>query len=198
MRATEISFDSSNMPGSIKGTVLDARKQFVRERFGDEALDRILASMPAEDQRILRGVVVPVGWYPSTAFLHFDEAIIATIGGESEKAFRELGRQSADHNLGKYQTAYVRGKTPQSFLAQAGRVYKTYYGVGSREYVPTGEKSGELVTRGAEDVTAGDCLTVMGWHERALEMVGAKEPRVEHPECRALGGEVCRYTVTWN
>ena len=49
----------------------------------------------------------------------------------------------------------------------------------------------------AEGVTEADCLTVMGWYEKALELAGARNPVLTHPVCRAHGGSVCRYEVSW-
>ena len=40
--------------------------------------------------------------------------------------------------------------------------------------------------------------TVVGWHRRALEMCGARSVRVVEDECRAKGGAVCRYKLSWD
>ncbi len=186
------------MSGRIKGFVLSSRINFVRERFGAEALEKIFASLPAADAEKLRGVILPSSWFPVEVEERLDEAIIRVIGGRSEEAFRELGRQSAVQNLAKFQTAFLKGKNPQSFLAQTPSIYRIYYDAGSREYHATGETSGTLLTTGAENVTYGDCLTIMGWHEQALEMVGAKSVKISHPVCKARGGTVCRYEVSWS
>jgi len=38
---------------------------------------------------------------------------------------------------------------------------------------------------------------VIGWYKRALELCGAKNPRIVEDSCRARGDEVCRYRVNW-
>lgn len=186
------------MAGRIKGFVLSSRIHFVKERFGEAALEKILAALTPADAEKLRGVILPSSWFPVEIEERLDDAIIRVIGGRSEEAFRELGRQSAVQNLAKFQTAFLKGKTPQTFLAQTPSIYRIYYDAGAREYLPTGENSGTLITTGAENVTYGDCLTIIGWHEQALEMVGAKSVRITHPVCRARGGTVCRYEVSWS
>jgi len=55
-----------------------------------------------------------------------------------------------------------------------------------------------LTTHDAAIFSAPDCLTVIGWCKRALEMCGAKSPRIVEEECRASGSAVCRYAVSWN
>jgi uncharacterized protein (TIGR02265 family) len=186
------------MSGRVKGTVLLSRKAFVEERFGKDKLESVLTSMTPADQTLLRGMVLPLSWYDAEACQRFDAAIIKVIGGNAEQAFRDLGRKSADDNLGKFQAGFVRGKAPLSFLAQTPAIYRLYYEIGSREFTKTNETSGVLTTHGAESVTTGDCLTVMGWHERALEMVGAKRPVITHPKCRAMGADTCSYHVSWS
>jgi hypothetical protein len=76
-------------------------------------------------------------------------------------------------------------------------VYKLYYDTGRREYTKVGPQEAVLTTRDAETFSAPDCLTVIGWHRRALEMCGATDVKIVEEECRARGGAVCRYRVSW-
>jgi hypothetical protein len=46
--------------------------------------------------------------------------------------------------------------------------------------------------------SAPDCLTVVGWYRRALEMCRARSPQVFEEECRAKGGAVGRYRLRWS
>jgi len=185
------------MDGTIKGSVLASRRRLVLERFGQEALDRILAALPPADREVLEGIVLPSAFYPMAVQVRLDAAIVA-LGGESgAEAFRELGRQSAADNLTRYQSAISRGKSPMGLLHQTAAIYRLYYGTGRREFVETGPTSGVITTYDASGVTLADCLTVVGWHERALEIVGARHVSITHPICRAKGGSVCRYEVSW-
>ena len=54
-----------------------------------------------------------------------------------------------------------------------------------------------LRTFDAECVTETDCLTVVGWYERALELSGARGGRVEETQCRARGAPHCEYHLSW-
>jgi hypothetical protein len=186
------------VPANIKGVVLVSRKRFVVERFGADALARIVASLSAEDREILDGILLPAGWYSAETAARFDAAIVAVMGGVSERALWELGRASAEENLEKFQASFIRNKTPLGFLAQTPAIYRLYYGTGRREFVPSGPNAGAIVTHDAEGATIADCLTIMGWHERALEMVGARAIKITHPVCRARGGPHCRYEVSWS
>jgi uncharacterized protein (TIGR02265 family) len=183
--------------GRTKGAVLVARLRFVEERFGSDALGAIIAALPDDDRRTLEEIVLPAAWYPAELNARLDAAIIKHMGGDAKRAFWELGRQSADRNLDTMHRGFLRKKSPMRLLEQTTTIYRLYYDSGSRDFEATGETSGVIVTRGAEDPTEGDCLTVMGWHQRALEKCGARDVKVTHPECRARGGAVCRYALAW-
>jgi uncharacterized protein (TIGR02265 family) len=183
----------------IKGHILLSRLQYVREAVGEAQLLEVLASLPAEDRAILTGMLLPVTWYPLDLNLRLDSAI-ATVLSPDDKArvFLEMGRASAEQNLKGVHRPYLREGDPHFLLSAAPRIYAAYYAVGSRSYEKTGERSAVLRTAGAETVSATDCLTVIGWHQRAIELCGGREVRVEEPLCRARGGPHCEYRCAWS
>ena len=183
--------------GTIKGAVLTSRLRFVADRFGEQARERIVASLSKADQEVLRGIVLPAAWYGIDLQVRLDQAIVSRMGGASERAFKDLGRKSASDNLERFQAAIVKKKSPLALLQQTPAIYRLYYGTGRREFVATGPTSGTITTYDAEGPTVADCYTIIGWHERALEIVGARTVSVTHPVCRARGGAVCKYDVSW-
>jgi hypothetical protein len=54
-----------------------------------------------------------------------------------------------------------------------------------------------LVTHDAPPATPGDCLTVVAWHERAIELSGGRNARVVETKCRSRGDSVCEYRCSW-
>ncbi len=91
----------------------------------------------------------------------------------------------------------VEPGNPQAFMKKANIIYQFYYGVGHRTYEESGFTSGVMVTHDADTFSAVDCATVIGWYKEALAMCGAKNAKVAETECRAKGGSVCRYEVSW-
>ena len=110
--------------------------------------------------------------------------------------FERLGAASAEKNLTSLHAGYLTPGDPQAFLAKAPQIYSVYYESGRREYTATAPNAGVLTTYDAETFSAPDCLTVVGWYRKALEMCGAKNVSVTEEECRAKGGAVCRYAVS--
>ena len=181
----------------IKGSIIKSRLEFVRNECGDDGVRKIMDSLSEEDQKIL-GRLVAVAWVDFEIGKRLDEAIVKALGGGSTRFFERLGEASAELNLTTLHSAFLAPGNPQAFLAKAPQIYRLYYDVGWREYEPKGEREGVLITHDAETFSKTDCLTVVGWYRKALEMCGAKAVRVVEEECRATGGSVCRYRVTWS
>jgi uncharacterized protein (TIGR02265 family) len=181
----------------IKGNILLSRLAFVRERFGGEAIEKVLSSLPAEDQKILRGLVSNVGWYPFETGNRLDKAIASRLAGGDMMIFESIGASSARQNLTSVHKLLVRPGDPQAFLANTPTIYRLYYDQGRREYQSTSPNSGVMTTYDAETYSKADCSTVIGWFKEALSMCGARDIHIDEPVCRASGGAFCRYNIRW-
>jgi uncharacterized protein (TIGR02265 family) len=183
----------------IKGTVLISRLNMVRQNGGSARLDEVLRRLPPADQALLRKMILPINWYPLELNLRLDAAIAEVLSPEDQaRAFMEMGRASADENLKGAQHVFVRQGDPHFLLSQAPQIYRFYYAVGSRTYEKAGPKSAILRTYGAESVTETDCLTIVGWHQRAIELSGGRSARVTHTKCVAKGASHCEYLCQWD
>ena len=183
---------------SIKGSVLRSRLALVDELAPGDGRERVLARLDRGDRETLESLLAS-SWYPFDLGCRLDEAIVSELGGGTAVFFEKLGEASAQKNLGAggVHRGFVVPGDPQAFLAKTPLIYSYYYDQGRREYEKTGESEAVLTTRDAETFSAPDCLTVVGWYRRALEMCGARSPRVVEEECRAKGGAVCRYRLSW-
>ena len=181
----------------IKGAVLKSRLAFVEEHFGKAGLQKVLESLPPDDQRALR-MVFTSNWYAFDLGKRLDDAIVQVLAGGKPEFFERLGEASATKNLTTVHSAYLTRGNPQAFLAKAPAIYGMYYETGRREYHQTGERSAVITTHDAETFSAPDCLTVIGWYRKGLEMCGATSVKIVEEECRARGGRVCRYALSWS
>ena len=180
----------------IKGAVLKSRLAFIEEHAGKDGIQRVLGVLPPGDQRTLR-MLFTSNWYPFELGRALDDAIVRVLGGGRADFFERLGEASAEKNLSTVHSGYLTKGDGHGFLAKSPSMYSLYYEAGRREYQQIGPKEGMLTTYDAETFSAPDCLTVVGWYRKALEMCGVQRPRVVEEECRATGGKVCRYRVKW-
>ena len=181
----------------IKGSVVKSRLGFVEEHFGKDGLARVLQALPEDDRRALN-MVLTVKWYPLELGIRLDDAIVRTLGNGKPEFFEKLGAASAERNLTTVHKAFVAKNDPHAFLSRTPAIYAMYYEKGRREYQKTGDNSAVLTTYDAEVFSAPDCLTIVGWHRRALELCGASDVKVVEEECRSRGGNVCRYRLSWS
>lgn len=182
---------------SIKGTVIKARLAFVEEQAGAQGLEQVLGSLEPQERATLSGVLA-TKWYPFELGRRLDAAIVQVLGRGRPAYFERLGEASAIKNLGTVHKEFLVPGDPQAFLAKASLIYSFYYDRGRRVHQAIGPREAVLTTYDAETFSEADCLTVVGWHRRALEMCGAQDVRIVEEECRARGGEVCRYRISWS
>ena len=184
---------------SIKGSVLRARLALVEDLAPEDGLARVLSRLTPDERDALTSLLASA-WYQFELGKRLDEAIVEVLGGGRSEFFLKLGEASADKNLGPggVHRSFLVAGDPHAFLAKTPLIYSYYYDQGRRDYEKTGDTEAVLTTREAETFSAPDCLTVVGWYRRALAMCGARAPRVVEEECRAKGGSVCRYRLSWS
>lgn len=182
----------------IKGSVLITRLNLLMKQGGMGRLQQVLQRLPPADREILEGVIMPIGWYPLALNIRLDAAIAHVLSPrDRDKAFVEMGRASAEEKLNGPHHVFIRKGDPHFLLSHAPEIYRLYYAVGARSYEKTGPHSAVLRTVGAESVTEADCLTIVGWYERAIEMSGGRDVRIVHTKCRARGNGHCEYHCAW-
>jgi hypothetical protein len=179
------------------GSVLESRLAFLRAEGGEPLVRRVVDTLPEQDRAAIAAGLKSSEWYPC----EFDERIdlaIAKAMGKGDAIFRELGAYSAVHNLGAAHKVYVRERNPHGLLEKAATIFTLYYDSGHREYRKLSPNSAALRTYDCRSFSLEDCLTVVGWHEKAIELCGGKNPRVTEPICRAKGGVLCEYICEWD
>jgi uncharacterized protein (TIGR02265 family) len=173
-----------------------ARLAFVREHRGEAGVERVLKRLSADDQRVCSALLTS-GWYPFDLNVRLDEAVASEMG-MGEKVFELMGEKSATENLGGPHRALLSEGDPHGLLRRTPQIYQMYYDAGRRTYERLGDTKAVLRTYDAPTYSRHDCLTIVGWHRKAIEMCGGKNPRVIETKCRASGADVCEYVCEWS
>jgi hypothetical protein len=181
----------------VKGAALLSRRSFVREVYGEGSWSKILDTLPDNDRRELQGAILASTWHGFELNERLDAAIVEILGGGEKQIFEEIGGWSAKQNLTGPHKAFAARRDLRRFLAATDRIYGLYYDSGRRTYEETGPNSGVITTYDAETFSETDCLTVIGWYKKALEMCGATRVEMIEETCRAKGGAECRYRLRW-
>ena len=136
-------------------------------------------------------------WYPFELKERLDEAIAQELG-IGDQVFLLMGEMSATHNLGAAHKAFVVDRDPHGLLGRAAQIYQMYYDTGHRTYEKLGDKKAKLTTSESTTFSKHDCLTVVGWHRKAIEMCGGSNVRVTESRCRTKDAEACEYVCEWD
>ena len=180
----------------VKGGPLLSRLQFVRDRSGETGVQRVLGRLAPEDREACSHILTG-GWYPFALNERLDAAIAAEMG-MGEKVFLLLGEKSAEQNLGGAHRAMLSPGDPHGLLRRTPQIYQMYYDTGRRTYEFAGPKKAILRTYDAPTFSKSDCLTIVGWHRKAIEMCDGKAANVIETKCRAAGDEHCEYVCEWS
>jgi len=180
----------------VKGGALLSRLAFVKDSRGDDAVQRVLARLPDADRAACTPLLTG-SWYPFELNQRLDEAIAAEMG-MGEQVFLVMGEKSAMHNLGGAHRAMLSAGDPHGLLRRTPQIYSMYYDTGRRTYDAAGDRKAILRTYDAPTFSRHDCLTVVGWHRKAIEMCGGKNAKVVETKCRAAGAKLCEYVCEWS
>jgi len=180
----------------VKGGLLLSLFAFIREQLGEEGLQRVMNRLSEADRTVCKSIHTG-GWYSFDLNERIDTAIAAEVG-MGDDVFLLMGEKSAVQNLTGPHRALLSDGDPHGFLRRTPQIYQMYYDTGRRTYEKTGERTAVLRTYDAPTFSAHDCLTVAGWHRKAIEMCGGQRVRIAETKCRANGAELCEYTCEWS
>jgi len=181
--------------GQIRGGVLLSRLAFVREQAGDAGMRAVMSALPEEDRVLLTDIVLAIGWYPFETQERLDTAIAEQLGGAS--VYRTLGAHSATSALTTTHKNYLRSNDPHALLKHIAQLHRLYKDTGQMTYDRVDDLTAVLRAFECDSFSTSDCLTNLGWHERAIELCGGKNVRTTETRCRTKGDYMCEYTCRW-
>ena len=168
----------------------------MRARGGDDAVRAILGSLPPRHRDVLSGILLPIGWYDFEINERLDAAI-ASYFGSGMSIYHELGAASALDALATTHKNFVRDRDPHGLLERVAQIHRLYKDTGYMTYDRVDDTTAVLRTIGCDSFSAADCLTNLGWHEKAIELCAGFRVRVNETRCRARGEPLCEYVCKW-
>ncbi|MBI4751579.1 MAG: hypothetical protein HY774_24115 [Acidobacteria bacterium] len=186
----------------IQGSLIKSRLLFLHIKHGVQTLKKILRLLPAEDQNLLCKTIYVGEWYSLAILVRLDLAIAAELGGHYPNVFEELGRFSADLNLGGAYEPLMK-KDIHALLNLSAVMNKTYQDFGKASYHqpessdPGGRQTVLLKLEYPEPPPSHYCESGLGYFQHAVELCGGQEVTVEITECLQQGGRCCCFKVEW-
>jgi hypothetical protein len=182
----------------VKGTALVATERFLRERYGDEGLKRVLAALGAEDRGAIETGLLVSTWYPMELLLRLMRTAKEQLAPADLDFFRNLGRASAEYGLTTVYRIFFKIGSPQFILSKSSRMFSSYYDTGDMQVVSIGPGHAIVELVGFEGGSTEYCERIHGWMGRTMELSGARNLRTVHPLCVHRGDAVCRHEGYWD
>jgi hypothetical protein len=180
---------------NVKAQALLNGAAWVRERFGDAELDRVLSvCSPAVQERVATGNAI--AWHPVAELDEFLTAVDRTLGRGDGKLAEAAGAAAARINLRRMglRIAFFLAR-PEFIMRRVAGVWRQYNDAGQMRVLEfaNGRMVAELV--GVTTPSWAFCCSISGWLGEAAIAAGLKRTVVNHLECRSRGGARCVWSL---
>lgn len=179
-----------------KGTSFAQARHFVFDHFGDRGWGDVLERLTMADREAIESIVA-VGWYDLALYARLIRAIDTAHGTGDLKLVGQLGRYEAEKDLKVVHRLFFRLANPAYVVEKAGEYWRRFHDTGT--WTITRESPtvvhGTLADWGVVD--AALCAELVAYMTRIVELVGAKDPTIDHRVCRARGDSTCFFRMRW-
>ncbi len=182
----------------VSGLAVVTVPLFIKENFGEEGFEKWKAKLSPEIREIYNHAIMVNQWFDLQKIFVEPTKILCDLFYDGDyKAAWEFGRFSADYGLKGVLKVFVKMGSVNYFIKRASVVIPNYYTPMTMD-IPTNDKGFAVLQ--IPDFPGIHRLVenrIGGWMERALEICGAKELKVDTTKSLAAGDEVTEYEVRW-
>jgi uncharacterized protein (TIGR02265 family) len=181
--------------GRVKGAMVKAHLQFVRDRLGEDALARMQAALPASVAAELDGLLVS-SWCKFETLVALDRAIAKVAGRDENELMHELGRYSAQINLSTLYRAFDR-EDLHEFFRKSATLHRQFQDFGTAVYEQLGPTSGRISIRDSACFSPAYCASEAGYLEQVIATHGGTAASVSESACQCASGDHCTFELRW-
>lgn len=186
----------SSVDAFTKGLGFLHVKDFTTVRWGPQGWEAVLDNLRPADREQLANVLL-IGWYPLALYARLLHALDDVHGAGDGALMVQSGRWQAEKDVTTLYRVVFRLMNPGTVIVKTTDYWHKFHNTGTWRMQRTDDKSLEGTLDGWGVVDAALCRELVGYLCRVLELVGARFPHVEHPECRSRGESRCRFTARW-
>lgn len=183
----------------VKGTAVKSVKEFVQKKFGDN-YQQWSGGLSVDSKKIFEDMIDVTRWYPLNKALVEPTTSVgrSLYSNDLKKAAWEMGRFSAETALTGIYRVFVLLATPSYIIGRAGKVFATYFKPLEMRVVHKEDKRVEVEIFNCNGISEVIEWRVGGWMEKALEICGTKDLKVDIVKSAARGDAVTHYVMSWN
>lgn len=183
----------------IKGVLLNAWVELLKQRFGEQAVANAFEAVSREDPSLRSSFFLPTNWYPYSKLDGLRQVTRQLATPATPVLSVEVGRFMAEYVFtGVYRSLLV--KDPVKQLEKFPSIKEFFFhDTYDLEIDTTGETECLVRYRYEPDTrpTRAICESLGGFWSMALDLAGASNTRYAHPKCILNGGPCCEFTLEW-
>ncbi|MDD4907938.1 MAG: hypothetical protein PHJ00_02645 [Candidatus Omnitrophica bacterium] len=182
---------------NLRGASIIAAVKFIREKYQDEGLARVLDSLEAQDRQIAGGSLNPMSFYPARVFINFSVAADKIFGAGDYEICRQIGYFEAGDTFTGLYKIFLDIANPYFVISRAGLAWKMVHDAGELKIEQAGDKYVKGTITDFPDYHKSFCVDLAGYFTKVLELCGAKNVSIKETKCRCQGDDCCEYEVKW-
>lgn len=177
----------------VSGSSVLTLQVFLRRTYGNNTYEHAVERIPSDKASAFEGIVLPVNWYPTEAYLAILHAAQEVTGDID--FYERFGAFAADYQINAFHKLLLRFTSPVFFLDRAGRIWSRSHDTGRWE-IEGGDRRMRGTLRDFAIVDGDYCRVLVAWIHRASQLTGTRGQTV-HRACRARGAEACVFEGWW-
>jgi hypothetical protein len=183
-----------------KGVNFFYAKKFIEKEFGMETWERIVQSIPREEQNLWSGGILASNSYPFFKFKILINALSKELGVAKEDQLARVYEYIADQSLSQIYKIFFRFANPSYVIKNYPKLWKNFFSAGHVE-VPIAEK-GHAVLKFLVPEIFTDWLSpaCLGYSRKAVEMAGGTGTSMKQLSRKPLdmGSWEITYELHWS
>ena len=182
----------------VKGLAIKTIPIFIQKTFGEDGFKKWLDAIPPEAQKVYDSTILEGSWYPLKEMLVIPTKKICDIfyNGELRGAW-DAGRFSANYGLKGIYEIFVKIGKPKFLIKRARAILPGYYKPSIIKVVELNkEKTVLRITEFPEMYNVIE-HRIAGWMERAVEISGGKQVKIEITKSLTKGDSYSEFTGYW-
>jgi hypothetical protein len=181
----------------IRGSSFLSTIRFVKETYGAEAHDRVLAALPVQCAATFLGPMRDASWKPIEDLLAYMETAKALLA-PGDAAFHKNVGLFVGHQMARSAFRIFLGSDPLTSISRSAFMWRFLYDAGRVEIAS--REPGRIVMRihDFQPPSRAICERVVGFLTGCMDVVQARNGAVRETACVFEGDAYHEWTGTWD
>ncbi len=182
----------------VKGIALESTPKFILKKLGEDAHKKWINSLSENAKKVYSMPIFNHKWYSLKEYLLDPTMILCELffNGDIEKVL-DIGRFSAENSLKGIYKIFIKLGSPEFILKKASMVLSSYYQPSSIEVTELLKYKCTVRITKFEEMHRIIENRIIGWIEKALEISGAKNVKIQTTKSLTKKDEYTELIITW-